>query len=166
MIFQSTPIPLEPISSIALVPSPLNKNHDPRSHRRDLAKRLLSIVLVNCIMMGALMGCLRGFGIVKSLNTWEKRVFNALSLSITALVSIGIGSLVSEIGSMIRWPLLSREPHTLDDVCISIFYKRSLNINIAYYCVRLMKYFPSFLFLLRREFSLAIYREGKCPTPQ
>ncbi|CUS15094.1 unnamed protein product [Tuber aestivum] len=51
-----------------------------------------------------------------NLSRWEKRWFNALTISFSSLVSLMLGSLLGLLGSMLRWQLLARKLHNPMDV--------------------------------------------------
>ncbi|KAG0634062.1 hypothetical protein HOY80DRAFT_1100907 [Tuber brumale] len=52
--------------------------------------------------------CLRAFSQLQALSEWEQRTFNTLSILLTAIASLGLGSLLRHLGSMLRWPLFAR----------------------------------------------------------
>ncbi|KAG0635123.1 hypothetical protein HOY80DRAFT_1094809 [Tuber brumale] len=52
--------------------------------------------------------CLREFSQLQALSKWEQRTFNTLSILLTAIASLGLGSLLRHLGSMLRWPLIAR----------------------------------------------------------
>jgi hypothetical protein len=66
------------------------------------------------------------------LNTWDRRVFNALTILLTSLMSLTLGSLLTVLGTMIRWPILARWNHTARDVschAASPCWKMKLDAN-------------------------------------
>ncbi len=116
----STPRPAADDSDITH-PSPYRKfkYYNPRTHRLLLARGLGLKILGNVVFMAGLCMCLYGFSTISDLNVrngWYKRVFNFLSILLIALIILGIGSMLNKIGSMVRWPLLARRSHRLDDV--------------------------------------------------
>ncbi|KAG0137900.1 hypothetical protein HOY82DRAFT_496838 [Tuber indicum] len=60
--------------------------------------------------------CLRAFSKLGPLSKWEQRSFNTLSILHTAIASFGVGSLLGNLGSMLRWPLLARTVYKMQDV--------------------------------------------------
>ncbi|KAG0137915.1 hypothetical protein HOY82DRAFT_666824 [Tuber indicum] len=52
--------------------------------------------------------CLWAFSKKQPMSKWEQRSFNTLSILLTAIASLGLGSLLGHLGSMLRWPLLAR----------------------------------------------------------
>lgn len=50
------------------------------------------------------------------LGVWEKRWFNTLTILLSAIVSLLLGSLLGLLGSMLRWSLLAWEEHTPREV--------------------------------------------------
>ena len=59
---------------------------------------------------------LLGFSKLKRLSKWEQRSFNTISILATGMASLGLGSLLGYLGSMLRWPLLARTRHEMRDV--------------------------------------------------
>ncbi|KAK0617714.1 hypothetical protein B0T14DRAFT_525726, partial [Immersiella caudata] len=60
-----------------------------------------------------------GYNLVQdkgSLTDSERRGFNSLTILISALLSITIGSLFGLLGNMLRWRLLASKSHTPRDV--------------------------------------------------
>ncbi|KAG0137925.1 hypothetical protein HOY82DRAFT_597192 [Tuber indicum] len=53
--------------------------------------------------------CLRAFPQLQPPSKWEQRLFNTLSILLTAIASFGLGLLLGNLDSMLRWPLLSRK---------------------------------------------------------
>ncbi|KAK4455267.1 hypothetical protein QBC34DRAFT_460104 [Podospora aff. communis PSN243] len=51
-----------------------------------------------------------------SLGPWDRRIFTTLTLLLSALVSLSLGSLLGLLGAVIRWPLLAKHSHTPRDV--------------------------------------------------
>ena len=52
----------------------------------------------------------------QSLSKWEQRSFNMLSILFSGSASLGLGSLIGHLGSMLRWPLLARTIYRMQDV--------------------------------------------------
>ncbi|KAK0711757.1 hypothetical protein B0H67DRAFT_491133 [Lasiosphaeris hirsuta] len=59
---------------------------------------------------------LHAFSGRESLGTWDRRLFNALTILSSSLVSLSLGSLLGLLGAVLRWPLLARRSHTPRDV--------------------------------------------------
>ena len=51
-----------------------------------------------------------------SLSKWEQRWFNMLSILFSGSASLGLGSLVGYLGSMLRWPLLAQTSYKIQEV--------------------------------------------------
>ncbi|PWW74540.1 hypothetical protein C7212DRAFT_209427, partial [Tuber magnatum] len=64
--------------------------------------------LVTFFALILLLICLRTFSRGQWLSKWEQRSFNTLSILLTAIASLGLGSLLGYLGSMLRWPRLAR----------------------------------------------------------
>ncbi|KAG0634068.1 hypothetical protein HOY80DRAFT_1100936 [Tuber brumale] len=60
--------------------------------------------------------CLWAFSKKHPMSKWEQRSFNTLSILFTAIASLGLGSLLGHLGSMLRWPLLARTVYQMQDV--------------------------------------------------
>ncbi|PUU83782.1 hypothetical protein B9Z19DRAFT_962341 [Tuber borchii] len=60
--------------------------------------------------------CLWQFSKLQFLNKWEQRAFNMLSILLSGIASLGLGSLLGYLGSMLRWPLLARTKYQMQDV--------------------------------------------------
>ncbi|RYP52153.1 hypothetical protein DL770_011022 [Monosporascus sp. CRB-9-2] len=98
-------------SSTALLPT--DKGLLPTGPRRyrfgkEIAWRF-TCALVFTILIGVVLRLFEGKG---SLNSWEKRGFNALTILFSSLVSLSVGSLLGLLGSMIRWRLLAWKKNT------------------------------------------------------
>jgi hypothetical protein len=52
----------------------------------------------------------------ETLSTWDRRVFNALTIFLSSLVSLSVGSLLSLLGATLRWPILAWRHHTPREV--------------------------------------------------
>ncbi|EGS21200.1 uncharacterized protein CTHT_0030460 [Thermochaetoides thermophila DSM 1495] len=50
------------------------------------------------------------------LKTWDRRLFNAITIMLSSLVSLSVGSLLSLLGATLRWPILASRPHTPREV--------------------------------------------------
>jgi hypothetical protein len=51
----------------------------------------------------------------ESLGTWDRRLFNMLTILFSSLVSLSMGSLLGLLGAVLRWPLLARRAHAPRD---------------------------------------------------
>lgn len=96
------------------------KWHSSAAQSKRLAKILYPIIVGNVILMGCLILVLWGFtqigDLSKNQTPWIKRMFNVVTILLIAAVAIGIGGLFDQIGHMIRWPLLARRCHSLQEV--------------------------------------------------
>ena len=70
------------------------------------------------------MGCpnpsfigLRVFSWMGKLSHMEQRGFNSITILLGALASLGLGSMLGHLGSMLRWRLLARKKYKMQDVC-------------------------------------------------
>ena len=82
---------------------------------RDLTV-LLQRFLLASLSLVLLLVALWGFSKLQRLNNWEQHFINTVSLLLTAMASLGLGSLLGYLGSMLRWPLLARTTHQMQDV--------------------------------------------------
>ena len=81
----------------------------------DLLRLILRFLLTLC-SLGLLVICLWQFSGQGPLDKWEQRSFNTLSILLTGIASLGLGSLLGYLGSMLRWPLLARTMYKMQDV--------------------------------------------------
>ena len=81
----------------------------------DLLRLMLRFLLTFC-SLGLLVICLWQFSGLGPLDKWQQRGFNMLSILLTGVTSLGIGSLLGYLGSMLRWPLLARTRYKMHDV--------------------------------------------------
>jgi len=79
-----------------------------------------SIIAGNCLCSGFICLCLWGFAKIDDLTLWEKRLFNTLSLLLSASLGFGIGLLCDQIGSLARGTLLRRKCYNIEGVCTMI----------------------------------------------
>ncbi|KAK3291976.1 uncharacterized protein B0H64DRAFT_377535 [Chaetomium fimeti] len=93
-------------------PAPRLTGPGRRLFRRQIAWRFLNVVLF-CALLVVVLDV---FGRKGPLSLTEKRGFNTLTLLFSAIVSLSLGSLLSLLGSMLRWRLLAWEKHSLRDV--------------------------------------------------
>ena len=68
------------------------------------------------ILCGLIVGLLYGFQEMATLDKWEKRAFNTLSILLVALFSICLGSLLEVLANTVRWPMLAKSKHASRDV--------------------------------------------------
>ncbi|KAH6847530.1 hypothetical protein B0I37DRAFT_397674 [Chaetomium sp. MPI-CAGE-AT-0009] len=82
---------------------------------RHVAWRFVASTVL-CVILGVILYVFERMGV---LETWERRGFNTLSILLSSLVSLSLGSLLGILGGMLRWPLLARTPASpRDDVTI------------------------------------------------
>jgi hypothetical protein len=84
-------------------------DHLPWKH---VAWRFVASTLL-CVILGVILFVFERMGV---LETWERRGFNTLSILLSSLVSLSLGSLLGLLGGMLRWPLLERSPASPRDV--------------------------------------------------
>ena len=77
---------------------------------------LLRRFLVTSFSLVLLVMTLLGFSKLQRLTKWEQRGFNTLSILLPGMASLGLGSLIGHLGSMLRWPLLARKAYKIQDV--------------------------------------------------
>ncbi|KAG0125891.1 hypothetical protein HOY82DRAFT_492264 [Tuber indicum] len=56
------------------------------------------------------------FSRMGELSRWEQRGFNTITILLSAFASLGLGSMLGYLGSMLRWPLLARKKYKMQDV--------------------------------------------------
>ncbi|KAG0633223.1 hypothetical protein HOY80DRAFT_930306 [Tuber brumale] len=87
---------------------------DDQPHRDHISlARGFSITFLALVL---LMICLWTFSKKHPMSKWEQRSFNTLSILLTAIASLGLGSILGHLGSMLRWPLLARTVYKMQDV--------------------------------------------------
>ena len=91
---------------------PFNSNGQPRRNLIALARGFL----LTLFALVLLVICLWWFSQSQPLSKWEQRSFNMLSILLSAIASLGLGSLLGYLGSMLRWPLLARTINQMQDV--------------------------------------------------
>ncbi|RYP01586.1 hypothetical protein DL765_010851 [Monosporascus sp. GIB2] len=74
--------------------------------------RFFCTVLFSILVMAVLYS----FSGIDSLTPWERRAFNTLTILLSSLVSLSLGSLLGLLGAAIRWVLLARKANTPRDV--------------------------------------------------
>ncbi|PUU83783.1 hypothetical protein B9Z19DRAFT_1038355 [Tuber borchii] len=83
--------------------------------RKDLIVLLWRFFLTS-LSLAILVMNLWGFSKWKPLTKWEQRSYNTISILATGMATLGLGSLLGYLGSMLRWPLLARTIHQMRDV--------------------------------------------------
>ena len=81
----------------------------------DFLRLILRFFLTFC-SLALLVICLWQFSGQGPLDKWQQRCFNTLSILLTGIASLGLGSLLGCLGSMLRWPLLARTMYKMQDV--------------------------------------------------
>ena len=81
---------------------------------------LSSTIAGNCLCSAFICCCLWGFSKVESLEKWQKRTFNSLSLLLSAALAFGIGFLFDRIGLLARGTLLQHNRYSVKGVCTSL----------------------------------------------
>ena len=81
----------------------------------DLLRLILRFLLTFC-SLALLVICLWQFSGQGPLDKWQQRCFNTLSILLAGIASLGLGSLLGYLGSMLRWPLLARTMYKMHDV--------------------------------------------------
>lgn len=90
---------------------------DPKGSGRQFPWRGVIWRFISSLLSSALlMVVIYIFESIGNLTAWERRGFNTLSILGSAIVSLSLGSLLSLLGSAIRWPLLARKVKTPRDV--------------------------------------------------
>jgi len=57
------------------------------------------------------------FSRIGLLSQMEQYGLNAITILLSALASLGLGSMLGYLGSMLRWRLLARKKYKMRDVC-------------------------------------------------
>ena len=97
--------------------------HDENSQPGDYAKVLRfpvkqssfhigAIILGNTFSLALIIICLHGTAQQESMNQWEKRAFNFAIILLSAILSLGIGYLLDQLGLLARGQVLASNPHT------------------------------------------------------
>lgn len=85
--------------------------------RRGLSWSSVSWRLVAGLVCSAiLLVCLSYYSTKDNIPTWDRRIFNTVTLLLSGLVSLCFGSLLHVLGGTLRWPLLARSDHTPHEV--------------------------------------------------
>ncbi|KAG0642459.1 hypothetical protein HOY80DRAFT_901073, partial [Tuber brumale] len=56
------------------------------------------------------------FSRMGELSRWQQRGFNTITILLSAFASLGLGSMLGYLGSMLRWPLLARKRYKMQDI--------------------------------------------------
>jgi len=104
----------EPVSNAPQehLPKPFNS----RAQFHENLMVLLRRFLITSLSLVLLVITLLGFSKLQRLTKWEQRGFNTLSILLPGMASLGLGSLIGHLGSMLRWPLLARTTYKMQDV--------------------------------------------------
>jgi len=71
-----------------------------------------AIILGNTFSLALIIICLHGTAQQESMNQWEKRAFNFAIIMLSAILSLGIGYLLDQLGLLARGQVLASNPHT------------------------------------------------------
>ena len=74
----------------------------------DLLRLILRFLLTLCSLALLVICLFWQFSRPGPLDKWQQRGFNMLSILLTGIASLGLGSLLGYLGSMLGWPLLAR----------------------------------------------------------
>ena len=72
--------------------------------------------LITALSLSLLILGLRIFSRMEVLSKLEQYGFNAITILLGAFASLGLGSMVGYLGSMLRWRLLARKKYKMQDV--------------------------------------------------
>ena len=98
-----------------------------RWHLISLSGRCLTTALsLSFLILG-----LEMFSRIGLLSQMEQYGFNAITILLSAFTSLGLGSMLGYLGSMLRWRLLARKKYKMQDVCDAHF-KLTLWPNFNY----------------------------------
>lgn len=92
-------------------------SNERQDHYRKNVRCIVRKLLATCLLIALLIVCLWMFSRMGHLKRPDQRGFNALAILLTGTMSLCIGSVLTYLGSMIRWPLLARTAHKAVDVC-------------------------------------------------
>ena len=95
-------------------PPPKTFSSDNQPHRNLI--ELLWRFLLTFFSLSLLLLSLWQFSKSQPLSKWEQRWFNLLSILFSGSASLGLGSLLGYLGSMLRWPLLAQTSYKIQDV--------------------------------------------------
>ena len=88
--------------------------------REQLWRNMISLstrCLTSALSLSLLIIGLRVFSRLGKLSDMEQRGFNSITILLSALASLGLGSTLGHLGSMLRWRLLARKKYKIQDVC-------------------------------------------------
>ncbi|KAF8417393.1 hypothetical protein EV426DRAFT_623297 [Tirmania nivea] len=71
-----------------------------------------AVILGNTFVIAMIMICLHGAAQKEGLSEWEKRAFNFAIIMLSAILSLGIGYLLDQLGLLARGQVLASNPHT------------------------------------------------------
>ena len=105
-------------------PETFTRLSTPFDSRKIFWRNMISLswrCLATALSLSLLMICLRIFSRMGELSHMEQRGFNTITILLGASASLGIGSMLGHLGSMLRWRLLARKKYKMQDVCDSHF---------------------------------------------
>lgn len=79
---------------------------------KESAFHIGAIILGNTFSLALIIICLHGTAQKESMNQWEKRAFNFAIIMLSAILSLGIGYLLDQLGLLARGQVLASNPHT------------------------------------------------------
>ena len=88
--------------------------------RKQFWRNMLSLswrCLATALSLSLLIIDLRIFSRMGELSQMEQREFNSITILLSAFSSLGLGSLIGYLRSMLRWRLLARKKYKMQDVC-------------------------------------------------
>jgi len=100
-------------------PETLARLSTPFDSRKLFWRNLISLswrCLATALALAFLIIGLRIFSGMGQLSRMEQRGFNTITILFGALASLGIGSMLGNLGSMLRWRLLARKKYKMQDV--------------------------------------------------
>lgn len=114
--------PLDDYSDKLLTPKPekLPKPLISFNSREQFWRNILALswrCLTTVLSLSLLILGLRIFSQKGELSHKEQRGFNAITILLGAFASLGLGSILGHLGSMVRWRLLARKKYKMQDVC-------------------------------------------------
>ena len=77
--------------------------------------------MTTALSLSLLIVGLHVFSQMDVLSQWEQYGFNAITILLGAFASLGLGSMLGYLGSMLRWRLLARKKYKMQDVCDAHF---------------------------------------------
>ena len=110
--------------SLALEPENLPKPSISFNSRKQFRRNIISLswrCLTTILSLSLLILGLRNFSRMGVLSQMQQYWFNAITILLSAFTSLGIGSMLGYLGSMLRWRLLARKKYKMQDVCDAHF---------------------------------------------